>query len=43
METGGKGEAIDMWLQVRREYLAQTCLFCLENLLMLGPLLNTCL
>ena len=32
-----------MWLQVRREYLAQTCLFCLENLLMLWPLLNTCL
>lgn len=34
---------LERWKQVRREYLAQTCLFCLENLLMLGPLLNTCL
>ena len=29
-------------MQVRREYLGQTCIFCFENLLMLGPLIHTC-
>ena len=43
MEAGDKEfQSNILRVQVRREYLGQTVIFCLENLLMLVPLIHTC-